>query len=327
MKPAPAPSPWELAAEAIAVKIRWFGLLVGYAVVHLRSHAPENLAVLNVILSLGTLYTLLDTWYSLRGKVFLGRYPMSISLMESLFIGLLCYFHGGLESTFRYYYLLSLICCAIRYSAEVSAIERDGKGFRLRTSSGEVSAAKVVDAAGPYAQLIAAMVGVELPVEPVRRHIVMTGPCPALPPLIPMVIDADTGVLVRREGDRVLVAYSNADEPPGFNLRFDPEFPERIAEALMRRFPDVADAGIDRRRSWAGLYEVTPDHHAILGACAVPGFFLANGFSGHGIMNSPAAGRAVAELLLQGRSTSVDVAALSLDRFARGQAIHETMVL
>ena len=215
----------------------------------------------------------------------------------------------------------------IRYSAEVSGIELEGAGFRLRTSAGDLSADKVVDAAGPYAQRIAAMVGVELPVEPVRRHILITGPCPSLPPLIPMVIDADSGVLVRREGDRVLVAWSNADEPAGFNLRFDPEFPERIAEPLMRRFPDVADAGIDRRRSWAGLYEVTPDHHAIVGACEVPGFFLANGFSGHGVMHSPAAGRAVAELLVHGRSTSVDVSALSLDRFARGQAIHETMVL
>jgi sarcosine oxidase subunit beta len=89
----------------------------------------------------------------------------------------------------------------------------------------------------------------------------------------------------------------------------------------------VADAGIDRRRSWAGLYEVTPDHHAIIGGCAVPGFFLANGFSGHGVMHSPAAGRAVAELIVQGRSTSIDISALSLDRFTRGQAIHETMVL
>jgi len=214
----------------------------------------------------------------------------------------------------------------IRYSADVSAIEHDGAGFRLRTSRGDVSADKVVDAAGPYAQAIAAMVGVQLPVEPVRRHILITGPCPSLPPLIPMVIDADSGVLVRREGDRVLVAYSNAEEPAGFNLRFDPDFPERIAP-LMQRFPDVADAGIDRRRSWAGLYEVTPDHHAIIGGCAVPGFLLANGFSGHGIMHSPAAGRAVAELLVQGRSTSVDISALSLDRFARGEAIHETMVL
>jgi signal transduction histidine kinase len=113
------PSRWELAAEAIAVKIRWFGLLVGYLLVNF-GRPGQWQPILNAILSLGAGYALLDTYYSLRGRVFLGRYPMVISFMEALFIGLLCYFHGGLESSFRYYYLLSLICCAIRYSAQVT---------------------------------------------------------------------------------------------------------------------------------------------------------------------------------------------------------------
>jgi sarcosine oxidase subunit beta len=215
----------------------------------------------------------------------------------------------------------------IRYGAEVIAAGRDGSGFLLRTAAGEVRAGAVVNAAGPWAKGLAAMLGVALPVDPVRRHILLTGPCPSLPELIPMVIDADTGVLVRREGDRVLIAFSNPDEPPGFNLQFDPQFAERIAEPLTRRFPDVAAAGIDRRRSWAGLYEVTPDHHAVLGGCGVPGFFLANGFSGHGVMHAPAAGRALAEQIVHGRSESVDISPLALSRFERGEAIHETMVL
>ncbi|HEY6912079.1 MAG TPA: FAD-dependent oxidoreductase [Myxococcales bacterium] len=215
----------------------------------------------------------------------------------------------------------------IRYGAEVTGAERDGAGFRLRTAAGDIRAQVVVNAAGPWAKGLAAMLGVALPVEPVRRHILLTGPCPSLPALIPMVIDADTGVLVRREGDRVLIAFSNPDEPPGFNLQFDPEFALRIADPLTRRFPAVAAAGIDRRRSWAGLYEVTPDHHAILGGSGVPGFFLANGFSGHGVMHAPAAGRALAEQIVRGRSESVDVSPLSLSRFERGEAIHETMVL
>jgi glycine/D-amino acid oxidase-like deaminating enzyme len=215
----------------------------------------------------------------------------------------------------------------IQYGAEVIGAERDGAGFRLHTDAGDLRSGVVVNAAGPWAKGLAAMLGVAVPVDPVRRHILLTGPCPSLPPLIPMVVDADTGVLVRREGDRVLIAWSNPDEPPGFNLQFDPDFAERIAEPLTRRFPDVASAGIDRRRSWAGLYEVTPDHHAILGACGVPGFFLANGFSGHGVMHAPAAGRALAENIVRGRSESVDISALSLARFERGLAIHETMVL
>jgi two-component system NtrC family sensor kinase len=116
----PNVSRWELAAETIAVKIRWFGLLIGALVVNLDDRSSEHRVILNAILTLGAVYTVLDTYYSLRGRVFLGAYPLSISVMESLFIGLLCFYHGGLESNFRYYYLLSLICCAIRYSSAVT---------------------------------------------------------------------------------------------------------------------------------------------------------------------------------------------------------------
>jgi signal transduction histidine kinase len=114
------PSPWELAAETIAVKIRWFGLLVGYLLVNLESHDSTRQAILNAILTLGAAYTLLDTYLSVRGRVFLGGSPLGISLMEGSFIGLLCYFDRGLDSPFRYYYFLSLICCAIRHASHVT---------------------------------------------------------------------------------------------------------------------------------------------------------------------------------------------------------------
>jgi two-component system, NtrC family, sensor kinase len=114
------PAHWELAAETIAVKIRWFGLLVGYVVVNVGQTGESHRAFLNALLALGTIYALVDTYYGLRGQVFLRRWPLIISLMESIFIGLLCFFHGGLESSFRYYYLLSLICCAIRYSSQTT---------------------------------------------------------------------------------------------------------------------------------------------------------------------------------------------------------------
>jgi signal transduction histidine kinase len=113
------PPRWELAAENIAVKMRWIGVLIGYLSVNMGppiAHRP----ILNAILALGVLFTLIDTWFSWRGQVFLGRYPLSISLMEALFIGLLCYFHTGMDSPFRYYYILSLICCGIRHSAQVT---------------------------------------------------------------------------------------------------------------------------------------------------------------------------------------------------------------
>jgi signal transduction histidine kinase len=116
----PAPSLWELAAEAIAVKIRWFGLLVGYIVVNVGNHPAERLAILNAILAFGAVFTLLDTWFSFRGRVFLGRSPLVISCMEALFVALLCYYHGGLDSPFRYYYFLSLICCSIRHCSRLT---------------------------------------------------------------------------------------------------------------------------------------------------------------------------------------------------------------
>jgi two-component system, NtrC family, sensor kinase len=113
-------SPWELAAETIAVKIRWFGLLVGYLLVNLGGHGGSRQAILNAILTVGVAYTLLDTYFSVRGRVFLGRSPLCISAMEGLFIGLLCYFDTGLDSPFRYFYFLSLICCAIRHASHVT---------------------------------------------------------------------------------------------------------------------------------------------------------------------------------------------------------------
>ena len=216
----------------------------------------------------------------------------------------------------------------VLYGAPVTGASRTGAGFRLATTKGDVEAAAVVLAAGPWTGRVASLFGVEVPVEPVRRHIFVSGPCTDLAPVIPMTIDADSGILVRREGRGVAIAWSNADEPAGFNTAFDPDFALRFAVPLEARFPSVAAAGLDLRKSWAGLYEVTPDHHAIVGpAASVPGLYVASGFSGHGVMHAPAAGRAIAEMILSGLSASVDVSPLSLERFARGALIHETMVL
>jgi signal transduction histidine kinase len=124
MRPLPHPadpSPWELAAETIALKVRWFGLLVGYALVNVEQRPKADVTALNVILGLGVLYTLTDAWHSLRGRIFLARYPLVTSLLEAVFIGLLCRYDVGLESPFRYYYVLSLIVCAMRHKPEVTA--------------------------------------------------------------------------------------------------------------------------------------------------------------------------------------------------------------
>jgi sarcosine oxidase subunit beta len=216
----------------------------------------------------------------------------------------------------------------VRTAAEVVTMRPASGVFVVETRGRTFESPVVVDAAGPWAAGVAAMLGVELPVRPVRRQIFVSGPCPAMPRLIPMTIDADTAVLIRREGDRVAIAYSNPDEPPGFNTTLSPDLLERIAEPIERRFPLVAAAGVDLSRSWAGLYEETPDHHAVLGEVpGIPGFIIAAGFSGHGVMHSPAAGESIAELIVTGRCAHVDVAPLGIERFAHGKLIRETMVL
>ncbi|QDU45365.1 Sensor protein ZraS [Symmachiella dynata] len=107
---------WDLAAETITVRIRWFGLCVGYALVNVLERDIHNHAVMNAILTLGAVYALLDTVWSIRGRVFLSRAPLIVAVMEAVFIGLLCYFDQGAESPFRYYYFLSLLVFALRYS-------------------------------------------------------------------------------------------------------------------------------------------------------------------------------------------------------------------
>ena len=111
----PAASRRELAAENIVVRIRWFGLLVGYVLANLVETETRNRGALNGILTIGLVYAILDTFWSLRGRVFLSRSPLAVSLMEALFIGLLCFFDQGMESPFRFYYFLSLVSSAIRH--------------------------------------------------------------------------------------------------------------------------------------------------------------------------------------------------------------------
>ncbi|MFQ5629202.1 MAG: NAD(P)/FAD-dependent oxidoreductase [bacterium] len=206
-------------------------------------------------------------------------------------------------------------------------IRQNGSIVGVKTTACDFRAEKIVNCAGPWAKEIAQMAGVDLPVEPVRRQIVVTGPTDKVPRVFPMIVDTDTGLLARREGDGVGLAYSNPDEPPGQRWIFDPDFIEVIAPKMLKRFPILEDAGIDFRKSWAGCYEVTPDHHAIIGESGVQGFYLCNGFSGHGVMHAPAAGYLLAEMLVKGKSEKLDIASLSLRRFAEGKLLHEVNVL
>ena len=197
----------------------------------------------------------------------------------------------------------------------------------VKTTSGEVSTRNVVNAAGPWAAGIAELAGVKLPVTPLRRQIVKTQRCDFLPAKFPMVIDMSTGFHFRREGEAILMAWPDKEETYGFKTAFTHEFLEKVLTLAVDRVPQFADLPVNPKQCWAGMYEVSPDHHAIIGpAPGVKGLFFANGFSGHGVMHSPASGRITADLILQ-RESFVDPAPLGVERFAEGRLLEETAVL
>jgi sarcosine oxidase subunit beta len=198
----------------------------------------------------------------------------------------------------------------------------------VMTSRGFVSTRVVVNAAGAWAAEVAKMAGADLPVEPLRRQLVPTEPFDQLPKRFPMVIDMSTGFHFRREGKGILLAWNDPEETPGFKTEFDPAFVEKILTRAASRVPCLAEAEVNPRRAWAGLYEMTPDHHAIIGPSPnVKGLFFVNGFSGHGVMHSPASGRITADLILQGHSELIDATQLSVERFKEGKLLEETAVL
>jgi sarcosine oxidase subunit beta len=207
-----------------------------------------------------------------------------------------------------------------------SEIERRISG--VMTTRGFVSTRIIVNAAGPWAAEVARLAGAELPVEPLRRQLVPTEPFAGLPQRFPMVIDMSTGFHFRREGKGILLAWNDPEETPGFKTDFDPGFVEKILTRAADRVPSLAEAEVNPRRAWAGLYEMTPDHHAIIGpAPNVAGLYFVNGFSGHGVMHSPASGRITADLVLHGRSDLIDASQLGVERFAEGRLLKETAVL
>jgi sarcosine oxidase subunit beta len=213
-------------------------------------------------------------------------------------------------------------------SAQRENDDNDRRILGVNTSRGFVSSPVVVNAAGPWAASVAKMAGIDLPVEPLRRQLVPTEPFADLPQRFPMVIDMSTGFHFRREGKGILLAWNDPEETPGFKTEFDPAFVEKILTRAADRVPCLVDAAVNPRRAWAGLYEMTPDHHAIIGAAPdVKGLFFANGFSGHGVMHSPASGRITADLILQGHSELIDTTLLQLERFAEGRLLEETAIL
>ncbi len=204
----------------------------------------------------------------------------------------------------------------------------NGQIAGVQTSQGEVQTHVVVNAAGPWAAQVAKLAGFDLPVKPLRRQIVKTQSCDFLPAKFPMMIDMSTGFHFRREGDAILLAWPDDEETYGFHSSFTHDFMEKILQRAMDRVPQFEDLPVNPKQCWAGLYEVSPDHHAIIGpAPDLKGLYFANGFSGHGVMHSPATGRITADLILHGRCAVIDATPLGVERFAAGRLLEETAVL
>lgn len=225
---------------------------------------------------------------------------------------------GGLTNAF-YSQSLNMSATMLSETSVTGLLKSDKKISGVLTDRGNIIADMVVNAAGSHAASIASYAGVEVPVHPVRSNIAVSGPSPELPRVIPMTVDIDTGLLIRREGEGVGYAWTNPDEPTGFDSKFDSEFIELIAPKIENRFPNLIEAGINFSKCWAGLYPETTDHHAILGESGVSGFLLAVGFGGHGIMHGPAAGKVMSELIANGKTESLDISPFSLGRFKTGK--------
>ncbi|AWE53336.1 NAD(P)/FAD-dependent oxidoreductase [Streptomyces nigra] len=199
----------------------------------------------------------------------------------------------------------------------VTGIERHGDRITgVTTGTGRIATDTVICAAGAWSRAVGAMAGVDLPVEPLRRQIAVTAPVDALPPRLPMTIDFTTSLYFHTEGPGLLLGMSDPDERPGFDTSTHDRWIPRLAEAMRHRAPALLD--LRRTGGWAGLYEVTPDHNALIGeATSVSRFLYATGFSGHGFLQGPAVGEVVRDLYL-GRVPFVDVSPLSAGRFAAG---------
>ncbi|MEU1185608.1 FAD-binding oxidoreductase [Streptomyces sp. NPDC005820] len=196
----------------------------------------------------------------------------------------------------------------------VTGIETRGATITgVTTTLGPIATDTVICAAGAWSRSVGAMVGVDLPVQPLRRQIAVTEAVPGLPPDLPMTIDFSTTLYFHAEGPGLLVGMSDPDERPGFATDTHDRWIPRLAAVLEHRAPDILE--LRRTGGWAGLYEVTPDHNALIGeAHSVSRFLYATGFSGHGFLQGPAVGEVVRDLYL-GRVPFVDVTPLSAGRF------------
>lgn len=209
---------------------------------------------------------------------------------------------------------------------EVTGIEIEGNEIvAVNTSAGRVATTTVINCAGAWSPSIGKMVGLDIPVVPYRREILITEAIPNLPSNFPMTLDFSTTFYFHREGPGLLTGFSDQSVAPGYSLTRDDSFIEKLAEHALHRAPGVIDAGI--KSGWAGLYEVTPDHNALLGEWhGISRFLYATGFSGHGFLQGPAIGEILRDLYLN-ETPFVDISPLAIGRFEHGQLRPERNII
>jgi sarcosine oxidase subunit beta len=220
----------------------------------------------------------------------------------------------------------------VRTGVEVTDVRLvDGEVRGVETTEGSLDASFVVNAAGPWAARVGAMAGLDLPVSPRRRQLLVADPESPVPADVPLTVDVDDGAHFRpeRDGRAVVGGRFGGTDPERDPERYRTAYDVDWAVEALEHASGVADyfgPGTELVGGWAGLYAVTPDHHPIVEETR-PGFVNAVGFSGHGFMQSPATGKVVAELVLDGEPRTVDVAPLRADRFERGEELYEGSVI
>ena len=211
-------------------------------------------------------------------------------------------------------------------NAQVNGIRvESGKVREVETSLGTIAAPIIINAAGPWAGQITKMAGFEIPITPIRRQMFTTTPLPQLPRSFPFVIDFAQSLYFHREGEGLLSGMSDHNETAGFSQNINEDFELVNFDAAIARLPMLEQSGMVSH--WAGLYEVTPDAHPIFGLTPVEGLYLVGGFSGHGFMHGPVSGKLMAEIVLDGKASTLDVSSLDLKRFDEGRLIHEYNVV
>jgi sarcosine oxidase subunit beta len=214
----------------------------------------------------------------------------------------------------------------VEETAAVGFRIQGGKVSAVETPTGCIQTPLAILCCGPQTRQVGALAGIDLPILPYRRMSFVTEPFPALPSSLPMTIEFATGLYFHPESGGFLFGMGNPDEPSSFDKTVDEDWLATTVEHLVERAPAFAEASV--RRGWAGFYEITPDDNPLLGWVGEPaGLAVAAGFSGHGFMQGPAVGACIAELILDGAATTIDISAFRPSRFAEGAPAQEHNVI